>query len=187
MKILIVDNYDSFTFNLFHYVSQYVQNVAVIRNNQLSMQHVKSFDKIILSPGPGLPKEHQNLNNLIHHYVGKKPILGICLGHQAIAEYFGAKLINLNQVKHGISSEITIKKKDILFKDMPEKINVGHYHSWVIDPTTIPDCLSVTSENNEGVIMSFRHKDLNVRGVQFHPESILTPDGLKMIKSWVFD
>tara|TARA_B100000959_G_scaffold46984_1_gene47996 strand:- start:273 stop:836 length:564 start_codon:yes stop_codon:yes gene_type:complete len=186
LKILIVDNYDSFTHNLYHYAAQFADEVRVVKNTKIRISQVDMYDKIILSPGTGLPKEHQNLKELITEYAATKSILGVCLGHQAIAESFGAKLKNLNDVMHGVSTEINFVKKDIIFQNIPNKIRVGHYHSWVIDEPTLPDCFEITSQNEVGLIMSVKHKTMDVKGVQFHPESIMTEYGLLMIKNWVF-
>ena len=185
MRILIIDNYDSFTHNLFHYVKQFEDNVVVVKNDKISLTEVDKYDKIILSPGPGLPDEHKNLKKIIKQFYSTKSILGVCLGHQAIAECFGAQLKNLEDVMHGISSEILFIKKDTIFKNIPNQIKVGHYHSWVIDEKTLPNCFEVTSKNEDGIIMSIRHKEYDLKGVQFHPESILTEYGLLMIKNWI--
>lgn len=184
MKILIVDNYDSFTYNLFHYVQQFSDIVTVIRNNEIHFSEVKSFDKIILSPGFGLPSEHKNLIALIQQFATTKSILGVCLGHQAIVESFGGSLINLNEVMHGISTNLLIQDSTTIFRKIPRKIKVGHYHSWVADEKSLPDCLMITSKNETGLIMSVRHKSLAIEGVQFHPESVMTEYGLQMIKNW---
>ena len=186
MKILILDNYDSFTHNLYHYVKQFEEDVLVVKNDKISFSGIKSFDKILLSPGPGLPDEHQNLKTIINEYAQSKSILGICLGHQAIAECFGGILKNLENVMHGVSTEISFLEEDVIFNNIPNKIKVGHYHSWVIDEKTLPSCFAVTSKNEDGIIMSIHHKEYDVKGVQFHPESILTEYGLLMIKNWIF-
>ena len=185
MRILIVDNYDSFTHNLYHYVSQFEKNVEVVKNDRILLTEVEQYDKIILSPGPGLPYEHKNLKEIIEQFSSTKSILGVCLGHQAIAECFGAKLKNLENVLHGISSEILFIKEDRIFNQIPNQIKVGHYHSWVIDEETLPSCLEVTSKNEDGIIMSICHKEYDLKGLQFHPESILTEYGLLMIKNWI--
>ena len=185
MRILIVDNYDSFTHNLYHYVSQFEKNVEVVKNDKISLTEVEKYDKIILSPGPGLPNEHKNLKEIIEQFSSTKSILGVCLGHQAIAEYFGTQLKNLEDVMHGISTKIIFIKEDVIFKNIPDQIKVGHYHSWVIDEKTLPSCFEVTSKNEDGIIMSIRHKEYDLKGVQFHPESILTQHGLLMIKHWI--
>jgi anthranilate synthase component 2 len=184
VKVLIVDNYDSFTFNLYHYVMQFNSDVTVLKNDKVDLDSLEGFDKIILSPGPGLPYEHKNLNDIIKMTI-HKPLLGVCLGHQAIAEYFGARLINLDDVNHGVTTEISIINEDYLFKNIPINTNVGLYHSWVVDRRDFPECFEITSVNKEGFISSFKHKELDFKGVQFHPESILTDCGLKMIENWI--
>tara|TARA_B100000965_G_scaffold385889_1_gene387570 strand:- start:192 stop:752 length:561 start_codon:yes stop_codon:yes gene_type:complete len=184
MKLLIIDNYDSFTYNLYHYACQFCSSVQVLKNDEVKIEYLEYYDKIILSPGPGLPREHNNLFKIIDVSINK-PLLGVCLGHQAIAEYFGATLLNLNNVNHGISCEICIKNKDYIFNSIPEKLNVGLYHSWFVDKNNFPDNLIITSENDKGDIYSFRHKKLDIRGFQFHPESIMTEYGLQMIKNWI--
>ena len=184
MKVLIVDNYDSFTFNLYHYVKQFNSDVDVLKNDRVKLSDIKLYDKIILSPGPGLPSEHENIFKIIKKSIGK-PLLGVCLGHQAIAEFFGAKLVNLSSVNHGVSSLISIINDDYIFNNLNKKINVGLYHSWVIDKNNFPACLEITSVNSDGFISSYKHADLDIRGVQFHPESILTEHGLKMIENWI--
>ena len=185
MRILIIDNYDSFTHNLFHYVKQFEDNVVVVKNDKISLTEVEKYDKIILSPGPGLPDEHKNMKIIIKKYAHTKSILGVCLGHQAIAECFGARLKNLEDVLHGVKTKISFLNTDSLFKNIPTKIKVGHYHSWVIDEKTLPSCFEITSKNEVGIIMSIRHKEYDLKGVQFHPESILTEYGLLMIKNWI--
>jgi len=185
LRVLIIDNYDSFTHNLYHYVSQFEDNVEVVKNDKISLTEVEQYDKIILSPGPGLPDEHKNLKKIIEQFSSTKSILGICLGHQAIAEFFGASLKNLEDVLHGISSEILFIKEDRIFHQVPNQIKVGHYHSWVINKETLPNCLEVTSKNEDGIIMSISHKEYDLKGLQFHPESILTEYGLFMIRNWV--
>jgi len=184
VKVLIVDNYDSFTFNLYHYVIQFDCDVTVIKNDQVDLKLIKDFDKIILSPGPGLPNEHKKLSNIIERSINK-PLLGVCLGHQAIAEYFGAQLINLQDVNHGISTEISIVKDHYIFKNIDQNTNVGLYHSWVVDKNNFPNCLDITSVSKKGFISSMSHKNLDITGVQFHPESILTEHGLKIIENWI--
>ena len=186
MKGLIIDNFDSFTFNLHHYVSEFTDNCDVIRNDKLSDVNFDKYNKIILSPGPSLPKDHSTIFKFLSDFAEKKSILGICLGHQAIAEYFGAKLLNLKKVKHGVTSENIIIKKDKVFQNFPTKFSIGHYHSWVVSKEDFPSCLVVTSENEEGFIMSISHKEFDVKGIQFHPESILTPNGKTIVKNWIF-
>lgn len=186
MKILILDNYDSFTFNLVHYVEQFCDDVAVVRNDALALSEVEVFDAIVLSPGPGLPKDAGVMPELIKRYAATKKLLGVCLGHQAIGEAFGAGLKNLNQVHHGISIPTNILVQDEpLFKDVPARIETGRYHSWVIDSETAPSELIITATDDEGEVMAIRHREYDVCGVQFHPESLLTPEGLKIIGNWV--
>ncbi len=186
MKILILDNYDSFTFNLVHYVEQFCDDVTVKRNDAIALEEVSAFDAIVLSPGPGLPKDAGIMPGLIKRYAPTKKILGVCLGHQAIGEAFGAKLKNLNQVHHGVAIPSNILwADDALFRGVPARIDTGRYHSWVIDAASIPDELQVTATDDAGEVMAIRHRTLNVCGVQFHPESLLTPEGLKIIGNWV--
>ncbi|MFM1874283.1 MAG: hypothetical protein RL266_20 [Bacteroidota bacterium] len=185
MRTLILDNYDSFTFNLVHYVEQFCNDVTVIRNDAVALSEVEAFDAIVLSPGPGLPKDAGIMPQLIQHYAPTKKILGVCLGHQAIGEAFGASLKNLNQVHHGVAIPVNIVQEDLLFKGIPKRFETGRYHSWVIDKETVPSVLRVTSTDDEGEVMAIRHRTFNVCGVQFHPESLLTPEGLKIIGNWV--
>ena len=185
MKIAIIDNYDSFTYNMSHLVKELGCEVGVMRNDQFELEDLESFDKIILSPGPGIPEEAGLLMDVIRTYAGKKPILGVCLGHQAIGEVFGAKLTNLSEVFHGVATPISITKRDYIFDGLPEEIEVGRYHSWVIDSVDLPPCLEVTSVSQEGQIMSLRHLTLDVRGIQFHPESVLTPNGREILTNWI--
>ena len=185
MKIVIIDNYDSFTYNLSHLVKEIGAEVTVLRNDCFRMEELEEFDKILLSPGPGIPEEAGLLLDVIRTYSGRKPILGVCLGEQAIGEAFGGKLVNLKEVYHGIQSIIRITADDYIFSGLPEEIPVGRYHSWVVDSYSLPDCLEVTADSAEGYIMAVRHKEYDVRGIQFHPESVLTPDGKKMIENWI--
>lgn len=185
MKVLIIDNNDSFSYNLKHYIEHHSAAVTVIRGDRLELDYIHEFNKVILSPGPGLPSEHPVLLQVLDRFVGKKSILGICLGHQAIAEYFGANLSNLEQVKHGLSSSLTHFSNCILYNNLPSSFNVGHYHSWVVSKNSIPKDLIVTSENEDGLIMSFRHASYDIKAVQFHPESILTENGLNLIANWL--
>ncbi|MFT4545599.1 MAG: anthranilate synthase component 2 [Polaribacter sp.] len=186
MKILILDNYDSFTFNLVHYLEQFCDDISVKRNDEISLGEVDAFDAIVLSPGPGLPEDAGIMPELIKRYSSTKKILGVCLGHQAIGEAFGAKLKNLNQVHHGVVLPVNITRVDeALFAGLPAGIETGRYHSWVIDKDTIPSELIITATDDNGEIMAIRHSELNVCGVQFHPESLLTPNGLKIIENWV--
>ena len=185
MKTVIIDNYDSFTYNLAHLVKELGAEVSVVRNDQFRLPELKPFDKIILSPGPGIPTEAGLLMDVIDAYAPVKPILGVCLGHQAIGEYFGGKLTNLSQVFHGIASTISITAPDYIYKELPAQVQMGRYHSWVVDNEGLPDCLEVTSVSEEGQIMSLRHKQYDVRGIQYHPESVLTPEGRKIIANWL--
>ena len=186
MKIVIIDNYDSFTYNLAHLVRELGTQVTVVRNDQFQLDDLTSFSKIILSPGPGIPSEAGLLLDVIRRYAGYKPILGVCLGHQAIGEVFGAKLENLSNVFHGVATEGSQLGNDPLFSGLPSRITMGRYHSWVVSRDGLPDCLEVTAVSDEGQIMALKHKELNVRGIQFHPESVLTPDGKKMLQNWLF-
>lgn len=185
MKIVIIDNYDSFTYNLSHLVKEAGAEVTVLRNDQFQMEELEQFDKILLSPGPGVPQEAGLLLDVIRNYAGRKPILGVCLGEQAIGEVFGGKLINLTEVYHGIQSPVKIIAADYLFHGLPEEIPVGRYHSWVVDTDGLPECLQITAVSPEGYIMALRHKTMDVHGIQFHPESVLTPDGKQMIRNWL--
>ena len=185
MKVLIVDNFDSFTYNLKHYIEQFSDLVVVLRGNKIDVLTLDEYDKIIISPGPGLPYEHKIINKLLSIYYKRKPILGVCLGHQSIAHFFGADLINLDNVKHGTSTNITHNNNCRLFKGLPKSFNVGHYHSWVISKDNFPNVLSITSENQEGIITSYTHKEYDLIGIQFHPESVLTDFGLDLLRNWV--
>ena len=186
MKILVFDNYDSFTYNLVHAVKKLgFTDVEVHRNDQIALEDIARFDKIILSPGPGVPSESGILLDVIRTYAPTKPILGVCLGEQAIAEAFGGTLINLTEVHHGVSSMVDVLEEDVLFNGLGKKIEVGRYHSWAVERSTLPECLTITAVDEEGMIMALAHKTYDVRGVQFHPESVLTPDGEKMLKNWL--
>ncbi|MHB9054813.1 MAG: anthranilate synthase component II [Paludibacteraceae bacterium] len=186
MKILVFDNYDSFTYNLVHTVKKLgYTNVEIHRNDQISLKEIDRFDKIILSPGPGLPNESGILLDVIRSYYPSKSILGVCLGEQAIAEAFGGSLINLPEVYHGVSAKMHVIDNDILFYDMLSTLTVGRYHSWVVDPKTLPDCLKVTAIDENGMIMALKHRKYDVHGVQFHPESVLTPQGEQILKNWL--
>ena len=186
MKIVIIDNYDSFTYNLSHLVKELGAEVTVVRNNQFELEDLEPFSKIILSPGPGIPSEAGLLLDVIRTYAGKKPILGVCLGHQAIGEAFGGKLENLSDVFHGVATPCHIISDDAIFSGINRDITIGRYHSWVVSKENFPDCLEVTAVSNEGQIMALRHRELNIRGIQFHPESVLTLDGKKMLQNWMF-
>ena len=186
MKIVIIDNYDSFTYNLSHLVKELGAEIAVVRNDQFRLDEIEAYSKIILSPGPGIPSEAGLLLDVIRTYAGRKPILGVCLGHQAIGEVFGAKLENLSDVFHGVATPCHIITDDPIFSGISRDITIGRYHSWVVAREDLPDCLEVTAVSDEGQIMALRHRNLNVRGIQFHPESVLTPDGKKMLQNWLF-
>ncbi|WP_339715455.1 aminodeoxychorismate/anthranilate synthase component II [uncultured Kriegella sp.] len=183
-KILVIDNYDSFTYNLVHYLEDLDCEVVVKRNDQLTLEAVDAFDKIVLSPGPGIPDEAGLLKQIIATYAPTKQIFGVCLGQQAIAEVFGGSLINLDKVYHGTATKIKITKDDIIFDGMAREIEVGRYHSWVVDPN-LPEVLEATSFDENGQIMSLRHRDYDVCAVQFHPESVLTPEGKKILANWL--
>jgi anthranilate synthase component II len=186
MKILVLDNYDSFTYNLVQYLEKVgATDLDVFRNDKISLKEINKYDKILLSPGPGIPSEAGILLDVIKQYAPTKSILGVCLGQQAIGEVFGGKLVNLDSVYHGVATEMEIVKDDILFKGLPAKFKAGRYHSWVVDEKTFPNELEITCKDENGYVMGLRHKKFDVRGVQFHPESILTEHGLEMIKNWV--
>lgn len=183
-EILMIDNYDSFTFNLVHYLEDLDCTLVVKRNDQLTLDEVDDFDEIVLSPGPGIPDEAGLLKGIIKKYGPSKRMFGVCLGQQAIGEVYGGKLINLDKVYHGVSTEIDIIQDDYIFKNLAQKLEVGRYHSWVVHED-LPDCLEATSLDNNGQIMSLRHKEFDIRAVQFHPESVLTPDGKQILKNWL--
>jgi anthranilate synthase component 2 len=183
-KILVIDNYDSFTYNLVHYLEELGCEVVVKRNDQLSLEEVEAFEKIVLSPGPGIPDEAGLLKEIISRYAPTKSIFGVCLGQQAIGEVFGGSLINLDKVYHGTATKIKITMDDAIFAGLPEEIEVGRYHSWVVNPD-LPKVLEATSVDENGQIMSLRHTDYDVCAVQFHPESVLTPHGKKILENWL--
>jgi anthranilate synthase component 2 len=187
MHIVIIDNYDSFTYNLAHLVRELGAAVTVFRNDQFELPQLEAFDKIILSPGPGIPSEAGLLLDVIRTYAGRKPMLGVCLGHQAIGEVFGGKLSNLSDVYHGVATEGTVLDHSAtsLFAGLPDRVTIGRYHSWVVSKDGFPDCLEITAESDEGQIMGLRHRDYDIQGIQFHPESVLTPDGRQMIANWL--
>lgn len=186
MKIAVIDNYDSFTYNLVHYLEELGGEVIVLRNDEFDLEELHPFSKILLSPGPGIPDEAGLLKQVIKHYASTKSILGICLGQQAIGEVYGGSLTNLNKVFHGVSSKVIISVKDeLLFKSIPSEIEVGRYHSWVVSTEDFPEDLEITSTDENGQIMSLRHKKFDVRAVQFHPESVLTPHGKTILKNWL--
>ncbi len=188
MKILVLDNYDSFTYNLVHIIRALGYNDAldIYRNDQISLNTVDNYDKILLSPGPGIPEEAGIMPQLIKQYASSKSIFGVCLGHQAIGEAFGSELSNLDTVLHGLPMKtILTKEKDILFKDIPKEFTAGRYHSWVIHPQKLNADLVITATDEDQQIMAIKHKSYDVRGVQFHPESVLTEHGIKMVDNWL--
>ena len=186
IKILLFDNYDSFTYNLVHAIKSLgYENVDVYRNDKIELSQIDQYDKIILSPGPGLPSEAGIMMEVIKEYAGKKSILGVCLGHQAIAETFGAKLENIPTVFHGVQTSIKIVQEDYLFAGLPNEILAGRYHSWIVSKSDFPDKLEVTAVDKAGDIMALKHKTLDLHGVQFHPESMLTPDGVQIIQNFL--
>jgi anthranilate synthase component 2 len=186
MNILIFDNYDSFTYNLFHLIEELgYKNVEVHRNDRIALDDIERFDKIILSPGPGLPSETAQLLPLIRCYAPTKSILGVCLGQQAIAEAFGGHLLNVKNVYHGVATPIRIVANDRIFNGMPETFEAGRYHSWIVDSNDFPKELEITAIDDEGQIMALRHRTLDVHGVQFHPESVLTPLGKTIVEQFL--
>lgn len=184
VSVLVIDNYDSFTYNLVHYLEDLGCAVTVKRNDRLTLEEVDAFDKIVLSPGPGIPDEAGLLKEIIAKYAPTKSILGVCLGQQAIGEVFGGTLINLDEVHHGVATQIRITKDDPIFEGLPKEIEVGRYHSWVVNPE-LPEVLEATSVDENGQVMSLRHKEYDVCAVQFHPESVLTPEGKKILENWI--
>jgi anthranilate synthase component 2 len=189
MKILVFDNYDSFTYNLVHLVEKILhQRVDVFRNDQIALEKIKDYDKIILSPGPGIPEEAGLLLPLIKEYAGTKSILGVCLGHQAIAEAFGGKLINLSTVFHGVATDLRpggAGPSSRLFEGLPAVFSVGRYHSWIVSDEAFPEELEVTARDDNNYIMALQHKKFDVQGLQFHPESVLTPQGELIMRNWL--
>ena len=185
MKTVIIDNYDSFTYNLAHLVKELGTEVDVLRNDKFELEELEKYDKIILSPGPGIPEEAGLLLEVIRTYAGRKPILGVCLGEQAIGQAFGGKLTNLSEVFHGIQTNVKIKNKDYIFSGLPTEIPVGRYHSWVVDTEEFPEELVITAISSEGQIMALKHRTFDIHGIQFHPESVLTPDGKTILKNWI--
>ena len=187
MRILVFDNYDSFTYNLVHLVEKILPiKVDVFRNDEIAIEKVKEYDKIILSPGPGIPSEAGLLLPLIKEYASSKSILGVCLGHQAIGEAFGGQLINLSKVYHGVATTCRILNgSSELFAGLPEEIEIGRYHSWIVAKDKLPGELEVTAEDENGYIMAMQHNKFDVQGVQFHPESVLTPQGEAIMKNWL--
>ena len=188
MKILVLDNYDSFTYNLVHIIRELGHSMDIFRNDKIKLEDVKKYDKILLSPGPGIPDEAGIMKDVITTYSPTKSILGVCLGHQGIAEAFGAKLFNMPNVLHGVTSKVRITdKNERLFNGLPDQFEVCHYHSWAVVAEGIPSVLSVTATNPDGLVMAIAHQKFDVRGVQFHPESIMTQHGKKMIENWLIN
>ena len=186
MKILVIDNYDSFTYNLVHLIHELDHDAEIWRNDKFELDEVEQFDKILLSPGPGIPSEAGLLLKVIERYAATKSILGVCLGQQAIAEVFGGELYNLEKPVHGTATNLVIKdKEEVLFKGLETGFKVGRYHSWAVKSENLPEELMITAEDEKGVMMALRHRDLDVRGVQFHPESVLTQFGKEMMKNWL--
>ena len=185
MKTVIIDNYDSFTYNLSHLIKEIGADVTVIRNDQFTLNQLMPFNKIVLSPGPGIPSEAGLLLDVIKTYAGKKPILGVCLGHQAIGEVFGGTLENLSDVFHGVATEGTQFSNDYIFDGLSKRITMGRYHSWVVSRENFPSCLEVTAVSDEGQIMALKHKNFDIHGIQFHPESVLTPEGKTMVRNFI--
>ncbi|HVG41644.1 MAG TPA: aminodeoxychorismate/anthranilate synthase component II [Chitinophagaceae bacterium] len=187
MKILVFDNYDSFTYNLVHLIEKITHSkIDVFRNDEIALEDIAAYDKIVLSPGPGLPNEAGILLSVIKEYAASKSILGVCLGHQAIGQVFGGTLVNLSTVYHGVATPIDILHKEAqVLKNLPAEIEVGRYHSWVVSDKNFPKDLEITAKDKNGFIMGLQHKNFDVQGVQFHPESVLTPQGEVMIKNWL--
>lgn len=185
MKVAVIDNYDSFTYNLVHYLEDLNAEVTVFRNDEFELEELEKFDKIVLSPGPGIPDEAGLLKDVIKKYAATKSIFGVCLGLQAIGEVFGGKLINLETVYHGVATKVTQTEDDFIFTDLPKTFEVGRYHSWVVSTENLPSYLIITSVDENGQIMSMKHQNYNIRGVQYHPESVLTPHGKKILENWL--
>lgn len=185
MKIVIIDNYDSFTYNLSHLLKELGAEVDVVRNDKFELKDLEQYDKIVLSPGPGIPSEAGLLLDVIRTYAGRKPILGVCLGHQAMGEVFGASLENLKEVYHGVQTEGTQLGNDYIFEGLPERVMMGRYHSWVVAKDSVPECLEVTAMSDDGEIMAMRHRQYDIHGIQFHPESVLTPEGKTIVGNFL--
>lgn len=185
MRTVIIDNYDSFTYNLSHLLKELGTEVTVYRNDRFQLEQLEGFDKIVLSPGPGIPSEAGLLTDVIRRYAGHKPMLGVCLGHQAIGEVFGGHLENLAEVFHGVATEGSQLGNDYLFSGLPQRIVMGRYHSWVVSREGLPDCLEITATSDEGQIMGLRHRHYDIHGIQFHPESILTPQGRDIVGNFL--
>ncbi len=186
-RILVIDNYDSFTYNLVHYLRNLTEeSIDIFRNDEITIEEIKKYDKILMSPGPGIPVEAGICLDMVREYAKSKSIMGVCLGHQAIGEAFGGKIINLDHVYHGVATLIhIIIDKDPLYEEIPKKLNVGRYHSWVIDRKTLPECFSITCEDEKGMIMGISHNTFDLKGVQYHPESVLTEHGMKIMENWL--
>ncbi len=185
MKTVIIDNYDSFTYNLYHLVREAGAEATVVRNDAFRLEDLADYDKIILSPGPGIPEEAGLLLDVIRTYAGRKPMLGVCLGHQAIGQVFGARLTNLSEVFHGVQTPCLLTEEDYLFHGLPRRFPMGRYHSWVVSLEGFPNCLQVTATSEEGHVMALRHRDYDIHGIQFHPESVLTPDGRAIVENFL--
>ncbi|MBM3436611.1 MAG: aminodeoxychorismate/anthranilate synthase component II [Bacteroidetes bacterium] len=186
MSVLLIDNYDSFTYNLAQLILECgVTDLKIVKTDQLNFSQVTRFHKILISPGPGLPVDYPNLAKILKIYSGSKSILGVCLGHQAIAEFFGANLINLNEVYHGVSKKVNIRVDDYLFNQIPDGFEGGLYHSWAVSPENFPQDLILTSATDDGIIMSLSHRSYDIKGIQFHPESIMTKYGLQILRNWI--
>lgn len=185
MKIVIIDNYDSFTYNLSHLLKELGAEVEVVRNDKFELKDLEQYDKIVLSPGPGIPSEAGLLLDVIRTYAGRKPILGVCLGHQAIGEVFGASLENLKEVYHGVQTKGTQLGNDYIFDGLPERVMMGRYHSWVVAKDSVPESLEVTAMSDDGEIMAMRHRQYDIHGIQFHPESVLTPEGKTIVGNFL--
>ena len=185
MKIVIIDNYDSFTYNLSHLLKELGAEIDVVRNDKFELKDLEQYDKIVLSPGPGIPSEAGLLLDVIRTYAGRKPILGVCLGHQAIGEVFGASLENLKEVYHGVQTEGTQLGNDYIFEGLPERVMMGRYHSWVVAKDSVPESLEVTAMSDDGEIMAMRHRQYDIHGIQFHPESVLTPEGKTIVGNFL--
>ncbi|MDD4819592.1 MAG: aminodeoxychorismate/anthranilate synthase component II [Flavobacteriales bacterium] len=185
MKIAIIDNYDSFTYNLSHVVKELGAKVDVLRNDRFALEDLEKYDKIILSPGPGVPSDAGLLLDVIKAYAGKKPILGVCLGHQGIGEVFGAKLTNLKEVFHGVQTPVNVVAEDYIFDGLEKTFPAGRYHSWVVEKEHLPECLCVTAVSEQGYIMALRHTRYDIHGIQFHPESVLTPEGKQIVANFL--
>lgn len=185
MKVLMLDNYDSFTYNVVHYLEALGAEVDVFRNDKITLEEVEKYDKIVLSPGPGVPEDAGIMMDLIRQYAPSKSILGICLGHQAIGQVFGAELYNIGEVVHGKQRKTRVLLPDLLFKDIPDEFDSGRYHSWAIK--NLPDCLEMIATDDDHLVQAIRHVQYDVRGVQFHPESIMTPNGMQILKNWLYE